>query len=305
MTRRQTSLPSLCLSFGALLAACDAPSAPPVSAGPVAAEPKVEPEDDLDPSDEADEADGADECEPRPAALPRIVFVLDRSSSMDAGGGLESGEPHGVGERSRWALLHATVARAAEVLAGQAQLGAVLFPSSFADINRDAACDVLTVPDVPVGPYTARGLLKRLPRADAGGFLGGSPVAAAYTTALEHLENADDGTPAAIVLVTDGGANCVDDADLGGAADHDLVDLVAFARNSRGVHTFVVGVDVVDATIERPAINPDESLREIARAGGVARAGAGYFSAHDPAPLAEALADFAASAQGPTPQTCP
>ncbi len=301
MTRRLSALASIVVSFApALLGACDAPSAPP-SPGQAEAEPEVEPEDDLD---QPAPAPAPEECHETPAVLPRVVFVLDRWSSMDAGG-FESGEPRGPGERSRWALLHAAVTEAATVLEGEAQLGAVLFPSSFADINRDAACDALSVPEVPVGPYTARQLLKRLPRADATGFYGGSPVQAAYTTALEHLATLGEGVPAAIVLVTDGGANCVGETDLAGVPDPELAELVAFARSSRGISTFAVGVDVDDAMLERPLVNPDAALREIARAGGVARGGSGYFSANNPAPLVEALAEFAASAQVPARTTCP
>jgi hypothetical protein len=221
---------------------------------------------------------------------PRVMFVLDKSSSM-TNSGKESGAPAEDG-LSRWAQLHAVVGALADGMEGEAVMGAVLFPSTYAETAREAVCDVRAVPEAAVGPYRAADLMGLLPPADAEMFLGGSPAQAAYATALDHLATLGGAAPTAIVLVTDGGLNCADDTAPLDTADDGLAELVAFARDSLQIQTFVIGVGVAPGDQTVPKVDPDAALREIALAGGAAHGERGYFTISDAQPLVQALGTF-------------
>lgn len=288
MTRRSI-LTTLCL-VACTLPACDAPGAvPPEGSG--AAEDMAEPEPHADsPADDGEDADKND-CKPAPAALPRVMFVLDKSSSM-TNTGKESGWAAEDDGPSRWAQLHTLVGALADGMEGEAAMGAVLFPSTYAEAAGEAVCDVRAVPEAAVGPYRAADLMGLLPPADAEEFLGGSPAQAAYATALDHLETLGGPAPTAIVLITDGGINCADDAAPLDRADDDLAELVAFARDSLQIQTFVIGVGVAPGDQLVPNGDPDAALREIALAGGAANGERGYFTFSERLPLVSALNSF-------------
>lgn len=277
--RTLTLLTALCLMPG-----CDAP---PTSGGdgpdaPVAG-PGAEEDADLteDPA-----------CEPGPeGAAPRVLFVIDKSSSM--GAGTQESAPPLLGRPSRWARAHALVAELTARVEGEAQFGALLFPSGYADVGGEAvACDVLDVPDLPVGAYTSAQLVERLPAAETVDFAGGSPASQAMWTALHHLVTQPSrGAKTAIVLVTDGGANCADEDAPLAAFDADLADVVAFARDSMEIPTFVVGVDPTDAAQVIPAVNPREALAAVARAGGAPHPETGFYAVDDAGGVLAALTE--------------
>lgn len=299
MTRRSTSLTSLSFFFGALLACDAAPESTPADDAPAeqnepptAEEPAPAPEEEA--AEEPDEVD----CEPAPTVPPRVMFVLDKSNSM-TGGGSESGATDD-GSPTRWAQLHALVGEIVAGLEAEAQTGAVLFPSSYAETS-DALCDVRSVPEAALGPYRAAELLKRLPPAHAQGFRGGSPAQAAYATALDHLESTGASGPTAIVLITDGGLNCASEESPLGAPDREFAELVAFARDSLQIQTFVIGVGVAPGEQKVPFVDPDAALREIALAGGAAYGERGYFTIVDAQPLATALSTLVDRADAGTP----
>lgn len=260
--------------------ACDATLADePARQGPASS--------DLSAAEAEDE--GPDGCAVRPSPLPRVLFVLDRSDSM--GLGARESAPALLDGPSRWARAHALVQALSERLEGAAELGAALFPSSFAAVGGEAAqCDVLEVPDVAVGPWSSAELLARLPAADELGLVGGSPAAQGMWTALEHVRALGVGPATTIVLVTDGGANCADEAAPLADFDEGLEDVVAFARDELGVVTLVVGAAPASAPQQVPAVDAREALREIALAGGAPSAGAGYYDVDDADALASALA---------------
>lgn len=295
MTRRYTHLASLTV-LAATLSACDAapehaPADDSVASEPAAQDPEPAAEDDAD-EEHAEDAEEPEDaaCVPTPPAVPRVMFVLDKSSSM-TNSGSETSTPVEEGSLSRWGQLHALVGGLAVRMESEALTGAVLFPSSYAETS-DSLCDVRSVPEAGLGPYRAADLLKRLPRADAEGFRGGSPAQAAYATALDHLERAGEAAPTAIVLITDGGINCADDESPLGSADRDFVELVAFARESLQIQTFVIGVDVAPGEQKMPYLDRDVMLREIALAGGAAHGERGYFAVGEAERLAEALTTF-------------
>lgn len=280
-SRMPVLLTALCLSLG-----CDAaPSTDLDAAGPDGPAAGAGPGDDV-------EDDGAPACDPaRPEGpAPRLMFVLDKSSSM--GAGTHESAPPLLGGPSRWARAHALVRQLSARVEGEAHFGALLFPSRYADVGGEAvACDVLDVPDLPVGGYTAADLLARLPAADAVDFAGGSPASQAMWMALQHLVTRPGaGARTAIVLVTDGGANCADEDAPLAEFDADLADVVAFARGSMEIPTFVVAADPADVQ-KIPAVNPREALAAIARAGGVPHPETAYFDVDDAEGLAAAIED--------------
>jgi hypothetical protein len=304
MTRRYTNFASLYL-VAATLTACDAAPESMPSASSDGAEAQPQPEADID----TPEAEGDDEvdvdCEPAPVVRPRVMFVLDKSSSM-TNSGLETGEPAEDGGLSRWAQLHALVGALADGMESEVLTGAVLFPSTYAEAVREAVCDVRSVPEAAVGPYRAADLMDRLPSADAANFLGGSPAQAAYATALDHLDSLGGSAPTAIVLITDGGLNCVDEESPLGMVDDGLAELVGFARDSLQIQTFVIGVGVAPGEQKVPHGDPDAALREIALAGGAAHGDRGYFTIAEAQPLSQALDTFVGRAGADTNTTaCP
>jgi len=290
MTRRCSSLASLCL-FAVTLSACDAPEVAPPAGSGAEDEPESEPEIQTPgPEDEGEDAEGED-CKPTPAVRPRVMFVLDKSSSM-TNTGQESGGVAKEDGLSRWAQLHAVVGALADGMEGEAVMGAVLFPSTYAETAREAVCDVRAVPEVAAGPYRAADLMGLLPPAGSAEFFGGSPAQAAYATALDHLETLGGAAPTAIVLISDGGLNCTDEVAPLDTADDGLAELVAFARDSLQIQTFVIGVGVAPGDQAVPNGDPDAALREIALAGGAANGERGYFTASDAEPLVSALSVF-------------
>jgi hypothetical protein len=293
MTRRYSTLASLCLAATSLSACDAAPEGPSSSAEAPADETPAEIEDPLPPpgDDEEEDVDADADCEPVAPVRPRVMFVLDKSSSM-TNSGQESGVPLADGELSRWAQLHALVSALADGMETEALTGAVLFPSTYAETAPEATCNVRTVPEAAVGPYRAEDLVGLLPPADARGFLGGSPAHAAYATALDHLDGLSGAAPTAIVLITDGGLNCADDVAPLDVIDEDLAGLVAFARGSLQIQTFVIGVGVAPGDQKVPNGAPDRVLREIALAGGAAHGERGYFTLAETQPLVQALDGF-------------
>jgi hypothetical protein len=284
MTPRKTMLlAALALSLG-----CDpAPASEPDPSDP-------RPAADQSASDELDGgADGGGSCVPTPgpkAPAGRLLFVLDKSSSM--GAGTRESAPALLGRPSRWAKTHALVSALAGRFEGDMQLGAGLFPSHYADVGGEAVqCDLLDIPDLPVGDHGADTLVARLPAADEVDFAGGSPATLALRMAALHLGDLPEGSPAAIVLVTDGGANCADEDAPLVQFDESLADVVAFTHDELQIPTFVVAAAPSSQEQAVPKIDPREALREIALAGGVPHPDDGYFDVADPEALAAAIAD--------------
>ena len=80
--------------------------------------------------------------------------------------------------------------------------------------------------------------------------------------------------------------------------DDTLAPLVRSIHDEDGIPTYVVGIDIVDQTVDVPVANPFERLSEVAIAGGVARDGAEpFFNARDENELGDALSAIASSLQ--------
>lgn len=209
-----------------------------------------------------------------------VVLVLDKSYSMVDHSWDHDGDP-ATAEVTRWNSLHGSVSFIVQEFDDGLNFGAVLFPSaSVPDNEWQTACEVEPEPDAPVTPMGGEAVLAALPGPDELGIFGGTPASGGITTALEHLETLDDGLPRAMILVTDGAANCLEgttDNAVFTLYDENLPALVAEAYNGRDIPTFVVGIDIVDEIADFPQDNPFERLNEVAIAGGFPRPGAEKF----------------------------
>lgn len=254
--------------------------------------------------DEADgSSDGGDSpCSEQSIAIeivaPNVVLVLGRSGSMvttwDA-----DGDP-GTPAVTRWSSLH----RALEAVVDKypVALGTKLFPGAGATDSDDVgACVLVPGVEVPVTTMNAAAVLAGIPGADEASLAGASPATAAVATAAQHLEELDPAAPRALVLVTDGAANCGAEGmgpALLEAYDEEVHAVVAEAWSVRGIPTHVVGIAVSAAASPEIADGmPDgvvlaDRLDQLAIDGGRPLAGPGrqFHAADDEVALTEALA---------------
>lgn len=208
-----------------------------------------------------------------------VVLVLDKSASMGKVLWDGDGDPN-TPAVTRWRSLHGAVEQVVVARERALNFGAVLSPSELATSDYSAAaCPVEATPEVPVAPMNAATLLAALPPPDAQGpaLTGATPTRAALSAAFAHLDAQMDGLPRAVVLVTDGPANCSLEAPDEPARfevyDDTVVQVVADAA-AAGITTFVVGLAVADVVSpnaqdgEPDATNLFDRLNELALAGG-------------------------------------
>jgi hypothetical protein len=225
-------------------------------------------------------------------AIPQVMLVLDKSHSMIANVWDHDGDGS-TAPVTRWQSLHGVVSELGGELQSSMELGALLFPSvALGDNDAATACEVPASPDVSVGLDNAAAILAAMPAADSQEIWGGTPTSAAIATAANELRGLDGDMPRAIVLVTDGAANCmegVSDDRIFTQYDEGLAPLVA-ETFAAGIPTYVIGIDIVDAIVEVPHANAYQRLNEVADAGGVAREGVErFYNTRDEAELYDAL----------------
>ncbi len=211
---------------------------------------------------------------------PNIMLVLDKSGSMVA-------NPNGFWDHdadvntpkiTRWNSLYQVVQSILTDYNDVINFGANLFPSKAAVQKYDAtACVVNAVVEIPVAPKNKDAILNGIPQAGDIKLYGGTPASAGVSAALAHLKSLDPGIPRAILLVTDGAANCATGAPLPGlfeAYDQNLHTVVKDALANDGIPTYVVGIDTKDVVSNNdPDGNPNatntyQKLNELAVDGG-------------------------------------
>jgi hypothetical protein len=245
--------------------------------------------DSFDGSDTEDTEHWCGGFELTPAtAVRNIMFVVDVSSSM-----LETWD-HDQDPMtptvSRWQTARPLLAQVLAELESQydePRLGLQRVPSSDAcpaatvDAPNCTDADVCLIessPEVAVGEFQAELILASLPESSASPLevVGGSPIGAAWLAARDHLLAQRDADLSAIILFTDGGANCSEPS-LPTAVevfDEGLVALVADGYDVHGIQTLVVGVDVDEqqpssaAQPDTPAVDTYAALNSLALAGG-------------------------------------
>ncbi|MEM6294682.1 MAG: vWA domain-containing protein [Myxococcota bacterium] len=300
------------LGVAAALVACDAPSpTDPVTLSggdsgivfPPAEEPDpdVEPGDPVEPgpSEEPPATREPPSCGAETLTLdvrpPDVMLVLDKSGSMMTT--WDHDRDGATAEVTRWSSLHGVVENLVTDFDDALHLGAVLFPAAdVPDVSGAEACRMATGPDAPASAAGGASLLAALPSADATAIYGGTPASEGLRIATDHLVSIADGRPQAIVLITDGAANCGDG--LTGAERFTVYDaevpFVAADAFATGVPVYVVGIDIEDDLLEIPVANPWERLSEVADAGGVPReGGVPFYDVFDEGELDDALSTIA------------
>ncbi|RMG94395.1 MAG: hypothetical protein D6705_16280 [Deltaproteobacteria bacterium] len=208
---------------------------------------------------------------------PNVMLVLDKSRSMSNLWD-HDGDPN-TPDVSRWNSLHAVVESFATAFEAEMNLGAQLFPSADAYLDEPVnaySCLVEDMPEVPVGPLHADEIMLAIPAADDFSISGGTPATAGFTSALDHLLSQNPETPRAIVLITDGAANCSPNYPADQTLfvyDDQLPVVVGDAWATHAIPTYVVGINILDFEGTKPAVNPKEALTMVAEAGGVPKPG--------------------------------
>lgn len=263
------------------LAGCDAPTRDPLANGPgivIPEAPDVEDDPLVEWNDDRPE-DHAPNCGEQSITFdlttPEVMLVLDKSGSM-VSNTWDHDRDDATPEVTRWASLHQVVENVTAEFDARMNLGAVLFPAIDAPNQSNAlACLMGDGPDATVAALGGEAVLAALPPAEATDIHGGTPATAGVQMAAEHLLSIQGENPQAIVLVTDGAANCAESAS--GSSlflqYDDALPVAAAEAFAAGVPVYVVGIDIEDAVLELPIANPWERLSEVAGYGGVPRDG--------------------------------
>jgi hypothetical protein len=215
---------------------------------------------------------------------PNVVLVLDKSGSMmttwNAGGMTVT----------RWYSLHGVVQALVESLDASVYFGVKLFPDANAGTTWETGCGVIQGMEVPVAPMNAAAVLGGIPPANAT-VQGGTPATAAMQQAVAHLHDLDPAQPRAIVLITDGAANCV--APFHTNYDPQLNATIDTAYQVDGIPTYVVGIGVPPGFIDA-GVNLYDQLNDAAVKGGRPKdhPTERFYSALDGAALNEALSEI-------------
>jgi len=225
-----------------------------------------------------------------------VVLVLDKSYSMIDNSWDHDSDP-GTDVVTRWHSLYDSVEFIVEEFDDGLNFGAVLFPAvDVPDNEWQNACLVALEPDSPVAPLGGEAVLDVLPGRDSLEIFGGTPTSEGISTALNHLRSLDPELPRAIILITDGAANCLagtSDQDVFLIYDENLPGLVASAYNDEAIPTYVVGIDIIDGIVDYPVDNPYLRLNEVAIAGGYPQPGAEKFhNARDEEELRSAISQI-------------
>lgn len=212
---------------------------------------------------------------------PNVVLVLDKSNSMIAdflGAFWDHDDDPSTPPVTRWSSLHAVVESILTDFEDAINFGAHLFPSTDAQNEYNAtACPVNGELDIAVAAMNKDAILAGIPAASDESLRGGTPTASAVKVALDHLKGLDPEVPRAILLVTDGAANCTAGAvppTLFESYDESVHTIVGDAFALDGIPTYVVGVGIPNTAtpVEKDGapdgINPFEKLNELALEGG-------------------------------------
>jgi hypothetical protein len=219
---------------------------------------------------------------------PDILFVLDRSGSMNEGitpcndGGVATGQ--NCGKDSKWAKVVPALKQVVAETENDVNWGLKFFPDN---PNMATACTVSTTPEVAIGPKNATAITNAINGATAtnGGVNGysGTPTRAVINGAVSYMQMLTDANPKFILLATDGVPTCgMGATGTAGASTNDTTASVALSTaRDAGFKTFVVGIGTGAA---------ETTLSEMATAGGLPRSGSpSYYPVSSADDLAKAI----------------
>jgi len=224
-------------------------------------------------------------------AQPTVMFVLDRSASMNTamGGGLTS--------QSRWHALGTVLGSVLPAVDNAVAIGALLFPAA-GTVRLN--CSLPGGADLQPAVGNVAGLVRLMNGSATGG---ATPTAGAIDMAAKLVLGLRTATAArALVLATDGGPNCNGSLNArtcrctsgtGSNACRDAVECLDDARTvdeisrfeAQGLPTYVIGIQSQGNTQFADVLNA------MALAGGRPRSGAteSYYAASSEADLSDAL----------------
>ena len=212
--------------------------------------------------------------------IPNMMLVLDKSGSMVANpdGFWDHDADPNTPKVTRWNSLYDVVKLVVTDYNEVINFGANLFPSTSAKKEYTAAACVVNMNvEIPVKPLNKDAVLNGIPQAGDTSLVGGTPTAAGITAALNHLKTLDPAIPRAILLVTDGAANCATGAappPLFENYDGNVHTIVDNAWKNDMIPTYVVGIDTKDVVTDNKqdgnpnATNTYAKLNELAVQGG-------------------------------------
>lgn len=207
-----------------------------------------------------------------------IVFVLDKSGSMFVNT-WDHDNNGGTPQITRWNSLYNVVDNVLTQFEAQIDFGVQLFPNvSAQNVYQEGACQTNGMPEVATASNNKNSILAAIPGAMVVDSYGGTPAQRGVASARAHLNGKDPNSNRAIILVTDGAANCQMGANIPAlfeAYDQTLHSTVAAAFNNDKIPTYVVGIDIQDVTSDNAQdgapnnTNPYQKLNELANDGGV------------------------------------
>ena len=226
---------------------------------------------------------------------PNVMLVLDKSRSMFTNSWDHDNNAN-TPQITRWNSLYQVVDNIVTTFDGSINFGANLFPSVQAqNVYGGAACITSDFPEVTVGPGNGPAILATIPGPNVVNSYGGTPATLGITTALDHLLTLNPAIPRVMILVTDGAANCDQNAQnntqLFEVYDANLPLVVGGAWTNNQIKTYVVGIDIANMIINDGVggdpnnINPTVKLNEVAQVGGTGS----FYNSQDQAQLEAAL----------------
>ena len=232
-------------------------------------------------------------------ATPQLMFVLDRSGSMDFV--LTSNAPALPGQTSRWEALEASLSQTMTPISSQIAMGARFYPAANADGFDPILACIQDGPAVAIAPAldNAAKILDVFRNTSP---IGGTPTAIALQQAAQQLSSsravaraivvATDGapncnlaldgdtctctstTPGACAQASNGNTNCLD--------DNRTVQTIADIFGNRKIPVYVIGIGVIGGF--------GTTLNTMAIAGGRPRASLPrYYPAETPAEMTAAF----------------
>ena len=218
------------------------------------------------------------------ALSPNVVLLLDKSGSMvaDPSGLWDHDDDPNTPSVTRWSSLHGVVETIVTDFDAKINFGAHLYPAIDAiAVYNEQACLIDGTMTVEVAAENKDEILASIPEASDVTLRGGTPVSVAMTVALDHLKTLDPEVPRAILLVTDGAANCAVDSqsaeELFEEYDEAIHTVVGDAFTVDGIPTYVVGVGIEDVVSgdeqdgTPDSTNSFDRLNELAEDGGKPR----------------------------------
>ena len=231
--------------------------------------------------------------------VPNMMLVLDKSGSMLTKWDHDANP--GTPTVTRWASLYQTVDLVLTKFNDKVNFGANLFPNKSAQmVYTDKACLVNANVEIPVKPKNKLAILNGIPAAENMTIAGGTPATAGMNAAIKHLKTFPADVPRAILLVTDGAANCTSGLQpppLFEKYDDGVHMVVSEAFTADGIPTYVVGINTLNMTNPNvqdgnpDGINPFLKLNDLAIKGGKPKNDANekFYNADNQIELAAAL----------------